>query len=395
MRKLNRVRLAAAVLVTTALAVGCPPGNIWTITFGNTGNESAYGLVPATGGGWAMAGPATSAALGASGSDMCLVKVKPGGSIDWYNLFGGIGSQQARALVRTTDGGYLLAGYTFTTGATADVLLVKVNALGVESWQSSFGTTGDEEAYAVQQTSDGGYIVAGTTQALGGDNRDFYLVKTLANGTVDWDQVFGAALDDLAFAVRQTADGGYIVVGSTEVGSPSTTQIYVVKTNTAGVAQWAYTYGGAGHDEAHDVVQTGDGGYLLVGATTPAASSISDAYIIKLYPNGVVQWTKTIGGTGSEVAHAITPVTGGYIIAGKVAPAGIGQWDAYLLKVDAAGNKRWSKRFGASSDDTAQAVQQTPAGGYVLAGTTASYGVGGTDMYLIKTDEFGRGSSSP
>ena len=395
MRKASFLRLASVLFGVTILAVGCPPGNIWTTTFGNTGNEAAYGIVPATGGGWAVAGSCASLVLGASGSDMCLVRLKADGTIDWYNLFGGIGSQEAHALVRTTDGGYLLAGYTFNAGTTADVLLVKTTSNGVQSWARSFGTSGDEAAYAVQQTSDGGYIVAGTTQAFGGDNRDFYLVKTLANGTVDWDQVFGAALDDLAFAVRQTSDGGYIVVGSTEVGSPSTTQIYVVKTTAGGIAQWSYTYGGAGHDEAHDVLQTSDGGYLVVGATTPPTSSISDVYIVKLYPNGVVQWTRTIGGTGSEVAQAITPITGGYIIAGKVAPAGIGQSDAYLLKVDALGNKVWSKRFGAANEDVAAGVQPAADGGFVLAGTTASYGIGGTDMYVIKTDEFGRGSSTP
>lgn len=386
-----------AILGCAAVLVGCPTGiSTWTLTFGNTGEEEALALVGGPSGSWAIAGWTNSTALGANGTDMCLVNVKSDGDIDWYNIFGGAGDQEAKAMDRTVDGGYILAGYTLT-GTYKDALIVKVTPLGVQSWSNDFGGGDDDELFAVQQVSGGGYIVAGLSKSSGAGDADFYLVKTLSDGTVDWDQVYGNTVNEAAYAVRQTADGGYILVGSAEIVGAALTDMYVVKTDASGVLQWSSGFGSpTGYDDARDVLQTSDGGYLVLGMTTGAGTTNADVYLVKLNAAGMVQWSKTYGGVSDDKGTAIVPAHGGgYILVGQTKSYGKGQWDVYMIKVDASGVKQWERVFGGGSDDAGHAVAASSDGGYVMAGATMSYGIGAGDFYAIKTDGNGNGASAP
>ena len=202
-----------------------------------------------------------------------------------------------------------------------------------EEWDKTFGGTHRDMASSVQQTADGGYILAGLTGSYGAGDYDFWLVKTDSNGNEQWNRTFGGTDDDMARSVQQTADGGYILAGGTESYGAGDYDFWLVKTDSNGNEQWNRTFGGTDDDMARSVQQTADGGYILAGGT--------ESY-------------------------------------------GAGDYDFWLVKTDSNGNEQWNRTFGGTDDDMARSVQQTADGGYILAGDTCSYGAGGVDFWLIK-----------
>ena len=310
-------------------------------------------------------------------------------SVEWEKTFGGDSAEEAWAVQQTSDGGYIIVGTTYSFGnGKSDVYLIKIDARGNLEWQRTFGGSRSDCAYAVQQTSDGGYIIAGWTQSFGWDKA--YLIKVDANGNLEWERVFGGENGAVARAVRQTADGGYIVAGWIDLCEDGChVDVYLIKVDKNGNLEWQRIFGGRGDDLAEDVQQTSDGGYIIVGRTTSFEDSDGDIYLIKTDKNGKLKWEKTFGGKHIDEAHAIQQTSdGGYIIAGFTYSFGK-DGNAYIVKTDANGNLEWQRTLGGSDYDAAWSIQQTSDGGYVIAGTTASYGNGHFDSYLIKTDAKG------
>jgi hypothetical protein len=281
-----------------------------------------------------------------------------------------------------------------TVMGVALVLLFVGGASGFpsEQWNKTFGGFYDEVANSVQQTSDGGYILAGRyfiwTYEAGGRNFDAWLIKTDANGNQQWAKKFGGVVDDWFNYVQQTSDGGYIITGVTSSYGDGDADAWLIKTDDNGTQQWYKTFGGPKNDIAKSILQTNDGGYILAGGYSTGGSSY-EAWLIKTDANGNQLWSKTFG--DEEMTNSVEQTSdGGYILAGYV-----GMYDntdsyAALIKTDAKGIQIWSKRFGSEKmADTMNSVQQTSDGGYILAGSTRSYGAGGSDAWLIKTDANG------
>jgi hypothetical protein len=179
-----------------------------------------------------------------------------------------------------------VAGYTESFGAGwDDIFLLKTDASGNVIWAKTYGGTNWDRAYSVQQTSDGGYIVAGATGSFGAGGSDIFLLKTDANGNVIWAKTYGGTSLDEAYSVQQTSDGGYIVAGWTESFGAGGLDIFLIKTDANGNVQWAKTYGGTDWDRASSVQQTSDGGYIVAGYTWPGAS-YSDVFLVKTDANG-------------------------------------------------------------------------------------------------------------
>jgi hypothetical protein len=241
-------------------------------------------------------------------------------------------------------------------------------------WIKTFGGSGHEEGYDVQQTNDGGYIITGRN-ALGG----LWLIKTDANGDTLWTKnIFG-----FGHSVRQTTDGGYIITGSLHG------DVLLVKTNTNGDTIWTRTFNGHGviapsNDWGSSVDNTSDGGYIIAGRENSAGFFTGSSWLIKTNANGDSLWTRIFGsGDGASVRQT---TDGGYVIAGYTLSTAL---DAWLIKTDENGDTLWTKTFGDSGQDIGYSVQQITDGGYVIAGGTESYGAGGYDAWLIKTDENG------
>jgi hypothetical protein len=170
---------------------------------------------------------------------------------------------------------------------SADVYLIKTDAAGKKLWDKTFGGSGFDTAYCVQQTADGGFIVAGRTQSYGAGGSDLYLVRTDATGKKLWQKTFGGSLEDEARSVQLTADGGFIIAGFTTRVSTGYTDVYLIKTDANGRKLWQRTFGGsASYEYANCLQRTKDGGYILAGSREATVSSLADVYLVKTNSEG-------------------------------------------------------------------------------------------------------------
>jgi len=259
------------------------------------------------------------------------------------------------------------------------------------TWEKTFGGTSQDVANSVQETSDGGYIIAGSTRSFGAVGGDVYLIKTDAQGGELWSKTFGGTEGEFANSVQETSDGGYIIAGGTESFGTVGRNVYLIKTDAQGQELWSQTFGGTSLDEASSVQETSDGGYIIAGVTFSFGAGGLDVYLIKTDAQGQELWSQTFGGTSFDFALSVQETSdGGYIIAGATDfdfSGAVG--DVYLIKTDAQGQELWSQTFGGTGLDLGYSVQETSDGGYIIAGETSSFGAGNTDVYLIKTDAQG------
>jgi hypothetical protein len=274
--------------------------------------------------------------------------------------------------------GGIFSGFIENFGAgSADIFLIKTNVNGDTLWTKTYGGTSDDGGRAVQQTNDGGYIITGF-------GNDINLLKTDANGNISWIKSFGATNSPEGESVIQTSDGGYFISGDAGL-------INLIKTDSNGDTIWTRNYNGlSSSNRAYSVQQTNDGGYVVSGYTQGTAASW-DFYLLKLNAVGDSLWTRTFGGTFDEQGRCVKQTSdGGYIIAGKTSFSfGAGGDDIYLVRTDSSGNVVWSKTYGGAANDAAYSVQQTNDGGFITVGETQSFGAGDRDVYLVKTDANG------
>jgi len=328
---------------------------------------------------------AVMASVGLSTSPL-VVASNPPPDTEWAQTFGGTGSDDAYSVQQTTDGGYIVAGTTSSYGAGAsDFYLVKTDASGDMEWYSTFGGSNVDCAQSVQQTTDGGYIILGETRSYGSGAYDFYLVKTDASGDMEWYSTFGGSDYDYPQSVRQTADGGYIMTGFTMSYASVNADVYLVKADASGNMEWQQTYGANNDNLGYSVRQTTDGGYIVGGQTANYSADWYGVYLVKTDSLGNMEWDSTFSGDDYDDAYSVQQtVDGGYIIAGVTWSYGAGGGDFYLVKTDASGNMEWQKTIGGIDDEYAESVWQTTDGGYIVAGDTWSFGAGGEDVYLVK-----------
>jgi len=398
MGKGNKFISLLAVLVVLSLgAVALPQGEVlaqppeyWAKTYGGSSGDWAYSVQQTSDGGYIVAGHTES--FGAGGTDFWVLKLASNGSVDWQKTYGRTEDDFARSIQQTSDGGYIVAGDTGSFGAeVSDFWVLKLASNGNVDWQKTYGGSDGDEVWSVQQTSDGGYIVAGQTWSFGAGSSDFWVLKLASNGNVDWQKTYGDSDGDAAYSVQQTSDGGYIVAGHTELFGDGFSDFWVLKLASNGSVDWQKTYGGSDGDRAWSVQQTSDGGYIVAGFTDSFGAGSSDFWVLKLTSNGNVDWQKTYGGTEDDFARSIQQTSdGGYIVAGDTESFGAaGDNDFWVLKLASDGSVDWQKTYGGSGGDIAYPVQQTADGGYIVAGNTRSFGAGSSDFWVLRLDESG------
>ncbi|MBK6903015.1 MAG: T9SS type A sorting domain-containing protein [Saprospirales bacterium] len=300
----------------------------------------------------------------------------------------------------------------------ADAWIVKMDADGEIEWQRCHGGTAYEEIWDLHQTSDGGFVMAGRTTSNDGDvsgnhgDSDAWVVKLNAAGEIQWQKCLGGTANDDARSVQETSDGGYVLAIQTSSddgnvsGQHGGLDYWVVKLDAGGEIQWQKCLGGTKDDYARTVLQTADDGFIVVGFTwsddgdvSEIHSEYNDNWVVKLGGTGEIQWQKCFGGTGAEQAYtAIQTEDGGYLIAGESSSndgdvsSNHGGYDAWLVKFNSAGEIQWQKSYGGTSHDDAQSIHQTQDGGFIMAGKTQSNDGdvsgfhGGMDFWVVKLD---------
>jgi hypothetical protein len=289
---------------------------------------------------------------------------------------------------QTSDGGYVVAGTTYNYPLGYQVYLVKTDASGNALWTRAYGGTGNEGGYSVQQTSDGGYIITGYTDTATPGTRHVYLVRTNASGDTLWTGTYGGTSNDYGYSVRQTSDSGCITAGLTQ-SFGNGMQAYLARTTASGNLVWQKAYGGAAQDQAYSVQQTSDSGYIVAGMTYDSSMSYQ-AWLIKTDASGDTLWTRTYGGTSTDYAQSVQQTSDdGYIVAGYTNRYS-SYFQVYLVKTDASGGLLWERGYGypGYDYDFGMSVRQTSDSGYIIAGYTDNYG-SGDKVYLIKTDADG------
>lgn len=245
--------------------------------------------------------------------------------------------------------------------------LCSANPLGVPvEWSRTYGGSGWDVANSVQQTSDGGYVIAGSTCSFGAGKSDCWLIKIDAYGNVEWNQTYGGPDEDDACSVQQTSDGGYIIAGATfSVADHLYGDMFLAKTDGYGNLEWNRTYGGASWEIGRSVQQTSDGGYVVCGLTASFGAGSGDCWLIKTDSYGNMEWNKTYGGTEWDEAYSVQQTSdGGYIMVGSANSfkTGIFDGEIWLVKADSYGNVEWSWLSGWPDSDSANSVEQTSDG---------------------------------
>jgi|GEM_PF-414765 len=360
------------------------PDTLWTRTFGESGDEVGFCVQQTSDGGFVLTGSQTSPD---TFSNVYLLKTDFAGNQSWVKTFGGTAGDAGSSVQQTSDGGYIITGYTNSLAVGyLDVYLIKTDAAGNQSWYRTYGGNNDDRGNCVQQTSDGGYIVAGVFNYTGQYTGDVYLIKTDADGDTLWTKTFGGTGGEWAYSVQQTTDGGYIIAGYTTSYGAGSDDFYLIKTDALGNQLWYKTFGGIDSDIGQFAEQTTDGGYILTGWTQSFGAGLYDVYLIKTDALGNQLWHKTFGGIDYDEGLSVQKTYEGYVIAGWTQSLGAGLPDVYIIKTDTLGNQIWYKTVGGINNDQGRSIQLTSDGSYIIAGKTCSYGAGGEDAYLIRLE---------
>lgn len=302
--------------------------------------------------------------------------------------YGGAVSDDAQQLCLTTDGGYVMAGSTSSFGAGAsDVFLFKTNSMGGLLWTKTFGGTNVDQASSLMQTTDGGFIIAGSTNSFGAGNYDFYLIKTDSAGNLQWSKTYGGAMDDKAKNIKQLNDGSFVIVGSSYSFGISDEDVYLVKTNSNGLLIWSFLYSEAGgrYDLGNDIIVTADSGLVITGHTYPLSSGTSAFLFFRLDSSGMVLWNKVYGNPSSSGSGTAAKElnNGDFIVTGTFDNVPY----LSLIKTNSSGAVLWSNFYG--SPGVALNLECSADNGYLIAGRTQSPPTLPNYAVLLKIDSTG------
>lgn len=356
----------------------------------------------------------------------------------WDKTYGGLKTETLAAMQQTSDGGFILGGTSdsdtskYKASASfgnADFWIVKTDATGNKIWDKTFGGTGAETFQVLQQTSDGGYILGGSSQSGAGGNKsepnlgsyDFWIVKTDAFGNKLWDKTFGGQGFDFLHSLEQTPDGGYVIGGVSfnpvvNAQTAAEATFMVIKLDGLGNQVWRQAVNNLDAAAQEPIVLrvTSDNGFILAGSlnTTDFTNSkmktkgASDFHLIKLNAGGNREWEQVYGGKDDEFLSSLQVTTDGGYVLGGISHSGKngdktdgakGKGDFWVIKVNSRGEKLWDRSFGGSDYDYLSALQHTQDEGFLLGGISRSgksgdksqTTYGKADFWVIKLDANG------
>jgi len=372
----------------------------WAKTYGGVDDDDGSSTFEKSdGSGYILAGDTfTFDAGGTAAGDFWILDLSPSEDIVWQRTYGGSDTDLLRGIQETGDGGYIVLGYTYSFGAgEADFWILKLTSSGDIEWQRTYGGSDADFPYSIQITSDGGYIVAGGTYSFGAGDLDLWILKLTSFGDIEWQNTYGGGSYDRALSIQQTDDGGYIVAGEINSFGAGLADLWILKLTSSGDIEWQQTYGGSDTDWIPSIQQTSDGGYIVSAITESFGAGLADLWILKLTSSGDIEWQQTYGGSDTDWVPSIQQTSdGGYIVAGTTESFGAGDGDGWILKLTSSGDWEWQQTYGGSGEtDYLSSIQETSDGGYIVAGLTQSFGAlrGEYDLWMLKLSPDGDISS--
>jgi hypothetical protein len=362
----------------------------WARTYGGSGNDSANSIVKTNDGGYIVAGSTNS--FGAGSNDALVIKIDAVGAVKWQKANGSGGFDGAAQVITTTDGGYALVGCIVDCFGhpNNNVWVFKLDASGSVIWDKSIGGSSGDNASSIVETSDSGYIVAGFSYSFNSGCYCAWVFKLDSSGNFVWQKYFTGESGDQFLRIIATPDDNFLLIGQTYLSTSHTYAGWIMKIDGAGSVVWQNRYGGSNLDGLSMAVPTGDGGYVVAGTSWSFGLGNTDGWVFKIDGSGNVIWQRVIGGSGFDgLGPIVRSPAGGYVLAGTTTSFGAGGNDAWVLKIDDGGNIVWQKTYGGSGDDGASDVVNADDGGYVVVGSTSSFGDGGSDMWILKLDSEG------
>lgn len=380
--------LAVTLFVSLTLLISPVFGSsvMWSQIYGD-GREMAKSVVESDDGGYVIAGDTGS--FGAGNNDFWLVKVDSIGNMEWNKTFGGPRYDSLRAMIKTHDGGYALVGSTTSFGGgSEDFWLIKTDENGITEWNQTYGGPGDQYATSLIETSDGGYAIGGSfDQSLDDPFGDtaFWLVKTNQFGEMQWNKTFSDSSLNSCSDLVETSDGGYLLVGNTGMYLVEA-NILAIKTDSDGEIEWTKRYGGRDHAGANAIVKTLDGAYAIAGDRS------QNFWLIKIDDSGDIVWDQIYVKSGVEEAYSLVQTSdGGFALAGVI--SGVidneNYIDSWMIKTDINGNLVWNQTYGGIGDQYIYSLIETSDETFVLAGFSTFTYAGPGYLWLLKTDEYG------
>jgi hypothetical protein len=302
--------------------------------------------------------------------------------------YGSNGYDYGYSVKQTFDNGFIIAGSSNSYGdGSSDAYIIKIDSAGGGLWHKTFGGINIDKAYSIQETSDSGFVIAGYTNSFGAGGYDIYVVRTNKTGDTLWTKTYGGIDWDFGFSIETTNDGGFIIAGGTYSSGAGSEDMYLIKTDASGIINWTKTYGGTNDDEAKSVKQTSDGGYILAGYTKSFGDVNKDIYIVKTDNTGDTLWTKKFGGTAEDEAADIIEATNGeFVFVGGTASSGVGEVDCIIFRIGANGDSLWSHTYGTLHYNFASSIIETPSQNLIFSNTTEDSGGGLRDANIFMAD---------
>jgi hypothetical protein len=431
-------------LLSPAILPAQAPKIEWQKCLGGTLDDEGKSIIQIPHGGYIVIGYEASQDGDVVGNlglkDAWIVKLSPSGSLLWQECFGGSGNDEFHSIILTSDGGYAIAGSTNSTDGDGqvsgkhgdnthtDAWVVKLNSAFDVQWQKCYGGSYDDNASAIIQTSDGGYLITGSTYSIDGDvsgkhdlyNADVWVVKIDPSGNLQWQKCLGGVGDEFGNSILETSDGGCIIAGMTvtvnngdvfglhidtafisnpdpdhdgdkEIEEGNGYDAWVVKLDSSHSIQWQHCYGGSKPDIAYSILNTDKGGYIFAGSTESKDGDVfgnhsidtsqtpADGWVVKIDSLGKILWQKCLGGVGNDFLFSLIHTTdNGYAASGWSTSSdegtiNHGMYDAWVIKLNSSGNDMWHKYYGGKYDEQATSIIQVSDKGYVFAGYTSSY----------------------
>ena len=410
----------AILLLAIILSLNCNaqiPDIQWQYNYGGNSFDAVYDQKQTSDGGYILVGATNSNNIPNFhlNQEILLLKINSMGVLEWQKCIGGSLNDSGFSINIASNGDYLITGltessnndFTYNQGQ-ADFFIMRLNPNGTVLWQKTFGGSNFDFAQNVVETTEGGFVIGGTSASSNGDltanngNYDFWIVKINSAGVIQWQKNYGGTNDDSLYEIIKTSDGGFIMTGDTYSSSlpnyHGNSDVLVIKLNSQGDLLWQKCFGGSGSDSGSSIIETSDGNFLI-GASSQSTNydvtgnhgGFFDFWVFKITPSGTIIWQKALGGSSGDQLTQVSQATDGNYLACGASESTDGDLtinnggrDFWVVKLSTSGTLLWQKTMGLGGNEIANTIIQTNDGGYLVAGQTANPGLTTSDLWVIK-----------